>query len=156
MRLALVLLAAAVASPAVADPVDEARSATAACLAAVIDKAPVSTIEGDQVGIRRDGGLGPCTVEVRSGAPEEVRAAVLAAIAAREEAFRPALTRWEPGAYAAVETFCNAPPARRALNVVVSTARAGAEGPVLGVTVLEPAERDPRCDADLGPQPSPG
>ena len=61
----------ATAAPALADPPEEARSAMGACLAAIIDKAPVETIKGTDVDIRRDGGIGPCTVEVGAGDPAE-------------------------------------------------------------------------------------
>lgn len=157
MRLLLLIpfLALSAASPVQAAPVDEARSAMGACLAAVIDKAPVETAKGHDVDIRRDGGFGPCTVEVRAGAPAEVREAVLAAINARREKFLPAKTAWDPGVHASQETFCNAAVVRRALNVVVTTSKPDAGGLMLTATVLEPRERDPRCDADLGLQPAP-
>lgn len=150
--LALLILFVA-ASPALADPIQEARSATAACLAAVIDGAPVSSVNGETAAIRREGGVGPCTVEAGGASPAEVRAAVLAAIEARKEHFLPARTAWAPGAFASRETFCNGLPARRALNVVVHTAKDGVEGPIVTATVLAPEERDRRCDTDAGLQP---
>jgi hypothetical protein len=161
MRLLLAALVAApfalgaATSPALADPPEEARSAMAACLAAVIDKAPVQTIKGTDVDIRRDGGIGPCTVEVRSGEPQEVRAAIVKAVTARKEGFAPSLTQWNAGDFGSQDTFCNALPARRSLNVVLTTAKPGAAGAVATATVLEPQKRDPRCDADLGVQPAP-
>jgi hypothetical protein len=156
MRLILAALTlCAFASPALADPPAEARSAMGACLAAVIDKAPVETIKGTDVDIRRDGGAGPCTVQVRAGEPAEVRAAVLTAVTARGEGFSPSLTRWDAGEFGSQETYCNAMPARRSLNVVLTTAKPGATGLVVTATVLEPQKRDPRCDADLGLQTTP-
>jgi hypothetical protein len=70
--LAALLLApaavAAVPSLAWADPVQEARSATSACLSAIIDAAPVEDIDGDDVSIRRGKDPVSCTVRVTAGA----------------------------------------------------------------------------------------
>jgi hypothetical protein len=152
MRLALLALAAglAVASAARADPVYEARTAMGACLSAVIDKAPVVDIQGHDVAIHRETAPNLCAVKVTAGDPAEVRRAVLAAVAERPERFRPARTAWDPGALASRETLCNAP-GRRALNVVVETARPGAPT-VLTATVVEGRTRDQRCDVDMGLQ----
>lgn len=152
MRLvALGLFAAfAAGSAAHADPLYEARTATEACLAAVIDGAPVGDIKGQDVAIHRDANPNLCAVKVSAGAPAEVRSAVQAAVALRPEGFAPAKTAWDPGPLARRETLCNAP-GRRAFNVVVETARPGAS-PVLTVTVIEGRARDQRCDLDMGIQ----
>ncbi|MEW5683826.1 MAG: hypothetical protein AB1942_02795 [Pseudomonadota bacterium] len=133
-----------------AEPVQEARSATAACLAAIIDNAPVEDIDGDDVVIRRGKAPVSCTVRVSDGQPVVVRDAVLTAIKRRAELFTPARTAWAGGEVASRETFCNIP-GRRALAVFVSTARPGQQ-PVLTATVFETTKRDERCDRDLGVQ----
>ena len=152
MRLAIlaVLASLAAVSAAHADPVYEARSATGACLAAVIDKAPVVDTKGQDVSIHRETQPNLCAVTVTAGDPAEVRRAVLDAVAARPERFTPAKTVWNPGTFASRDALCNAP-GRRALNVVVDTAKPGAS-PVLTATVVEGRERDQRCDLDMGPQ----
>ena len=152
MRLiALSLLASlAVASAARADPVYEARSAMGACLAAVIDKAPVVDVKGQDVAIHRETNPNLCAVQVTAGDPDEVRRAIMSAVAARPEHFAPARTAWAPGQLASRETQCNAP-GRRALNVVVETARPGAPV-VLTATIVEGRARDQRCDVDMGLQ----
>jgi hypothetical protein len=152
MRLAaLALLASlAVAGGAHADPAYEARSATGACLAAVIDKAPVVDMQGQDVAIHRETTPNLCAVTVSAGDPVEVRQAVLGAISERPERFAPARTPWDAGALASREALCNAP-GRRALNVVVETAKPGGS-PVLTATVVEGRERDARCDQDMGLQ----
>lgn len=138
------------ATAAHADIVADARSATGACLSAVIDGAPVADIDDGVISIRR--GVDPvsCTVTVRDGAPVVVRDAVMAAITRRAELFRPARTRWDPEAFASRETFCNTS-LRQNLNVAVSTSKPGVQ-PVLVATVFEAAQRDPRCDRDDGLQ----
>lgn len=148
--LALAAFATLSAAQARADIVADARSATGACLSAVIDGAPVGDIDEDAISIRR--GLDPvsCTVTVRDGAPVVVREAALAAITRRGELFAPAKTRWDPEAFASRETFCNTS-LRRSLNVAVSTSKPGQQ-PVLVVTIFEAAQRDPRCDRDEGLQ----
>ena len=151
MRLPI-LAAALFLLPAIAhaDPVQEARSATGACLAAVIDGAPVEDIDGDDVTIRRGQDPVSCTVRVTAGEPVVIHDAVMVALKRRSEIFTPARTRWEPGAWASRETFCNIP-GRRALAVFVSTAKPGVQ-PVLTATVFEVKDRDKRCDQDLGVQ----
>lgn len=133
-----------------ADPAQEARSATGACLAAIIDNAPVEDIDGDDVVIRRGKDPVSCTVRVSAGQPVVIRDAVLNAVKRRAELFTPARTAWAGGEVASRETFCNIP-GRRALAVFVSTARPG-QSPVLTATVFETAKRDERCDRDLGVQ----
>jgi hypothetical protein len=151
MRLiALALLFAAPAAAAYADPVQEARSATGACLAAVIDGAPVEDIDGDDVSIRRGREPLSCTVRVAAGEPVLIHDAVMSALKRRTEAFGPARTRWEAGNWASRETFCSLP-GRRSYAVFVSTAKPGAQT-VLTATVFETKERDQRCDRDLGIQ----
>ena len=150
MRLPLLCLLLAVPAAAHADPVVEARSATAACLSAVIDKAPVEDIDGDDVTIRRGKDPVSCTVRVNAGEPVLIRDAVLTAIKRRAELFQPAKTTWETGPAASRETYCNLP-GRRALNVFVVTARPDRQ-PVLQATVFETPTRDQRCDRDLGVQ----
>ena len=152
-KLALALLLACAASAARAEPVQEARSATAACLSAVIDGAPVDDIDGDDVSIRRGKDPVSCTVQVNAGAPVVIRDAVLAAIKRRSELFTPARSRWEPAGAASRETLCNIP-GRRALAVHVMTAKPGSL-PILTATVFETATRDERCDRDLGAQKAP-
>ena len=142
--------AAAVPSAAWADPVQEARSATGACLSAVIDNAPVEDIDGDDVTIRRGKEPVSCTVRVTAGEPVLIRDAVMVALKRRSEIFTPAKTRWEAGAWASREAFCNIP-SRRALAAFVSTAKPGVQ-PVLTVTVFEAKARDKRCDRDEGVQ----
>jgi len=146
------ILAAAIAIPAVAhaDPVQEARSATAACLSAVIDNAPVEDIDGDDVTIRRGKEPVSCTVRVTAGEPVLIRDAVQVAMKRRAEIFSPAKTSWTPGEWASRETWCNIP-GRRAVAVFVSTSKPGRQ-PVLTATVFEAAARDQRCDRDLGVQ----
>lgn len=152
MRLAILALLASLAavSAAHADPVYEAHSAMGACLAAVIDKAPVVDAKGQDVAIHRETMPNLCVVTVTAGAPAELRRAVLDAVAARPEGFVAAKTAWAAGALASREALCNAP-GRRALNVVVDTGRAGAS-PVLTATVVEGQTRDKRCDLDMGRQ----
>lgn len=140
----------AAASSALADPAYEARTAMSACLAAVIDKAPVVSANGQDVSIRRESAPNLCAVTVAAGDPAEVRQAVMRAVEARPERFTPARTAWAPGALASREALCNAP-GRRALNVVVETAKPGG-APVVAATVIEGRSRDPRCDADMGRQ----
>lgn len=147
---ALALLLVLPAAAARAEPVQEARSATAACLAAVIDNAPVEDIDGDDVTIRRGAEPASCTVRVTAGEPVQVQDAVQAAIKRRAELFVPAKTRWEAGDWAFQETFCNLP-GRRALAVFVSTNKPGRQ-PVLTATVFEMPKRDERCDRDAGLQ----
>jgi len=148
--LALALLLILPAAAAQADPAQEARSATAACLSAVIDNAPVEDIDGDDVTIRRGKEPVSCTVRVTGGEPVVIRDAVLTAIKRRPELLIPARTKWEAAGQASRETFCNVP-GRRALAVFVSTAKPGSQ-PVLTATVFEVAKRDERCDRDLGLQ----
>lgn len=150
MRTLALALLLALPAAAHADPVQEARSATGACLAAVIDGAPVENIDGDDVSIRRGQEPVSCTVRVNAGEPVVVQDAVQAAIKRRVELFVPAKTRWEPGDFAFRETFCNIP-GRRALAVFVTTNKPGYQ-PVLTATVFEVAKRDERCDRDLGLQ----
>lgn len=152
MRLLFPALAAslAVASAAHADPVYEARTATAACLAAVLDRAPVGDAKSGAVAVHRDTVPNLCSVTVSAGEPAEVRQAVLDAVAKRPEAFAPARTAWDPGQLASRETLCNRP-GRRAVNVVVETAKPGAT-PVVTATVVEGRTRDQRCDVDMGLQ----
>jgi hypothetical protein len=144
------LASLAVAQAARADPPYEARTATAACLAAVIDKAPVTDAKGVDVAIHREAEPNLCVVTVSAGDAKEVRKAVLGVVAERPEGFVPARTLWDPGALAARDTLCNRP-GRRALNVVVETAKAGG-APVLTATVVEVRTRDQRCDLDMGLQ----
>ena len=152
MRLAVLALLASLSAAAAAhaDPAYEARSAVGACLAAVIDKAPVEDIKGQDVAIDRETAPNLCKVTVTAGEPAEVRRSVLEAVSARAERFTPARTAWDAGALASRETLCNAP-GRRALNVVVETAKPGAS-PVLTATVVEGPGRDQRCDQDMGLQ----
>jgi hypothetical protein len=133
-----------------ADAVEEARSATGACLAAIIDHAPVEDIDGDDVVIRRGKDPVSCTVRVDAGAPVVIRDAVLAAINRRAERFAPARTKWDPESFASRETFC-ALPSRRNVMAIVSTGKPGFQ-PVLTATVVEADKRDPRCDQDKGVQ----
>ena len=149
---ALILASTLIAAPAAAqsDPVVEARSATAACLSAVIDGAPVEDIDGDNVTIRRGKEPVSCTVRVGAGEPVVIHDAVMTALRRRAEAFSPAKTRWEAGTWASRETFCSLP-GRRSFAVFVSTAKPGLQ-PVLTATVFESKERDQRCDRDLGIQ----
>jgi hypothetical protein len=148
--LTLALLLVLPAAVAHAEPAQEARSATAACLSAVIDNAPVEDIDGDDVAIRRGKEPVSCTVRVTGGEPVVIRDAVLTAIRRRSELFTVARTSWEAGEFASRETFCNVP-GRRALAVFVSTAKPGRQ-PVLTATVFEVPKRDDRCDKDLGLQ----
>jgi hypothetical protein len=147
---ALALLFTIPAAAAHADPVQEARSATAACLAAIIDNAPVEDIDGDDVTIRRGQEPVSCTVRVTAGEPVLIKDAIQVAMKRRAEIFAPARTAWEPGEWASRETWCNIP-GRRALAVFVSTSKPGRQ-PVLTATVFEAKARDQRCDRDLGVQ----
>lgn len=148
--LVLAALVLAPAAAAHADPAQDARSATAACLSAVIDGAPVGDIDEGPISIRRGRDPASCTVTVSDGAPVVVRDAVMTAITRRSELFRPTLTRWNPQGFASREALCNLS-LRRNLNVVVSTGKPGAH-PVLVATVFEAAKRDGRCDRDEGLQ----
>lgn len=153
MRSLLLAAAALVALPAAAhaDPQSEAASAVGACVSAIVDGAPVADqIKGEFVEIRREKAPETCTVTVRGGEPVAVRASVVDALTKRKERFSPAKTKWEAGAFASREAFCNLP-ASRAFNVIVSTAKPG-EPLVLTATVLETKERDARCDQDQGVQ----
>lgn len=156
MRSLLLAAAVALAIPAVAqaDPQSEAGSAVSACISAIADGAPVADqIKGEFVEIRREREPATCTVSVTAGEPVAVRAGVLDALAKRKERFSPAKTRWDAGAFASREAFCNLP-GGRAFNVIVSTAKPG-EPLVLTATVLETKERDVRCDRDAGLQTPP-
>ena len=133
-----------------ADPAQDARSATAACLSAVIDGAPVQDIEDGAISIRRGKDPVSCTVSVSDGEPVVVRDAVMTAVTRRAELFRPTRTRWDPQGFATREAFCNLS-LRRNLNVAVSTAKPGLQ-PVLVATVFEAPKRDGRCDRDEGIQ----
>lgn len=146
--LAAVLTLTAVAAHA--DPTEDARSATGACLSAVIDGAPVGDVDDGPISIRRGKDPVSCTVSVSDGAPVVIRDAVLAAITRRAELFRPAQTRWDPQAFASREVFCNLS-LRRHLNVMVSTSKPGVQ-PVLVATIFEAPKRDERCDRDEGLQ----
>ena len=148
--LALAVLIAVPAASAHADPAQEARSATAACLSAVIDAAPVETMKGDDVAIYRKPGEPVCTVSVWAGEPVVIRDAVLAALKRRAEAFSPSRTAWDPGLFASREVYCNLP-ARRAVAAVIDTHKPG-RGDVLTVTVVDTGQRDERCDRDKGLQ----
>jgi len=152
MRLAIfaALASLAAVTGARADPVYEAHSAMGACLAAVIDRAPVVSMKGQDVAIHRETTPNLCIVTATGGDPAELRQAVLDAVAARPERFIPAKTAWAPGALASREALCNAP-GRRALNVVVETARPGG-APALTASVVEGRTRDQRCDLDMGRQ----
>jgi len=144
---ALMLLPAA----AHADVVADARSATGACLSAVIDGAPVGDVTEGPIAIRRGADPVSCTVTISDGEPVVIRDAVMTAIRRRAETFAPAKTRWEAQAFASREAFCNLSPSRRNLNVVVSTGKPGLR-PVLVATVFEGPKRDIRCDRDQGLQ----
>ncbi len=146
----LPLLAILAATTANADPAQDARSATAACLSAVIDGAPVEDIQDGAISIRRGKDPVSCTVSVTDGEPVVVRDAVMTAITRRAELFRPTRTRWDPQGFASREAFCNLS-LRRNLNVAVSTAKPGLQ-PVLVATVFEASKRDARCDRDEGVQ----
>ena len=151
MRLiVLTVFASLTAVAAHADPADDARSATAACLSAVIDGAPVGDIEEGPIAIRRGKDPVSCTVTVSDGEPVVVRDAVMTAITRRPELFRPTRARWDPQGFATREAFCNLS-LRRNLNVMVSTAKPGLQ-PVLVATVFEATKRDGRCDRDEGIQ----
>jgi hypothetical protein len=141
------------AGPAFADPAAEAGSAMRACLDAVIDKAPVDSLKAGSIEIQRETAPNSCTVMVSDGEPAGVRAAVLKAVSERPERFSPARTRWDPGQFATRETWCNLP-ARRNLNVVVSTGMPGRPLKLIA-TVLEAKDRDTRCDRDEGVQKPP-
>jgi hypothetical protein len=138
------------AFPARADAIEDARTAVEACFDAVIDGAPVEDVKAGEIAIHRDKSPNLCAVTVTAGAPDEVRAAVLAAMAERSEGFVPARTVWDPGPLASRETYCSRP-GRRALNFVVETAKPGAS-PVVVASVIEGRERDRRCDLDMGLQ----
>ncbi|WP_293678990.1 hypothetical protein [uncultured Phenylobacterium sp.] len=144
---ALLVLPAAVAH---ADPVEEARSATGACFAAILDGAPVETIQGEDVAIYRKPGERTCTVSVWAGEPVVIREAVLVAVKRRAEAFSPARTAWDPGQFASREVFCNLP-SRRAVIALIDTHKPGG-GDIVTVTVADIGKRDDRCDRDLGLQ----
>lgn len=153
LALAVLLVLPAAAAPltkAWADPVQEARSATAACLSAVMDGAPVETVKGEDVAIYRKAGDPVCTVSVWAGAPVVIRDAVLSAIKRRDEAFAPARTAWDPGLFASREVFCNLP-SHLAVMAVVDTHKPGG-GDVVTVIVADVGKRDDRCDRDLGLQ----
>jgi hypothetical protein len=156
MRMIFSLAAAAVLTlaplSATAEPASEAASALGACLAAVIDKAPVGDIKGEDVEIRRDPESGSCQVRVGAGEAAALRQAVLEAVKARKERFTPARTRFEADDLASREAFCNAALVRRNFNVVVDVALPNRPGARLTATVLETRERDARCDADRGAQ----
>jgi hypothetical protein len=150
--LALILAAPAMAAHAQGggQTADDARSATAACLSAVIDHAPVVDIQEGDIAIRRGKDPVSCTVTISGGQPVVIRDAMLAAVKKREELFTPTRTLWEPGEFASREAFCNLS-LRRHLNVVLATGKPGA--PTVAVaTVFEAAKRDERCDRDLGVQ----
>ena len=146
----LPLFAILAATSAHADPAQDARSATAACLSAVIDGAPVEDIQDGAISIRRGKDPVSCTVSVTDGEPVVVRDAVMTAITRRAELFRATRTRWDPQGFATREAFCNLS-LRRNLNVAVSTAKPGLQ-PVLVATVFEAPKRDGRCDRDEGIQ----
>lgn len=149
--LALALLLTLPAAAAHAEPTMEARSATAACLSAVIDGAPVEDVDGEAVTIRRGKDPVSCTVTVSAGEPVVIHDAVMTSIKKRAELFSAARTSWDKAEFASRETFCNISTVRRALNVFVSTGKPGMQ-PVAVVTVFEVPKRDARCDRDMGMQ----
>jgi hypothetical protein len=153
MRLALLTLLAglSVAAAAHAETPQDAGSAMGACLAAVIDGAPVADVSIGDVAIHREAAPNSCTVNVRAGDPSAVRAAVLAAVAERHERFAPAATRWDAGEFATREALCDLP-SRRPYSVLVSTGRKDGPGLALSATVMDTKKRDDRCDKDLGEQ----
>ena len=148
--LCLALLLSVPTAMAHADPVTEARSATAACLSAVINDAPVQDIDGDDAFIRRGKDPVSCTVTVTNGEPVVIREAVLEALKRRAEIFSQAKTAWAPEAFASREAWCNLP-GRRAVTAFISTGKPGTN-PVSVVTVFETPQRDKRCDTDMGRQ----
>jgi hypothetical protein len=150
--LALILAAPAAAANAQAggQTADDARSATAACLSAVIDNAPVGDVQEGDIAIRRGQDPVSCTVTISGGQPVVIRDAMLAAVKKRSELFTPTKTLWEPGEFASREAFCNLS-LRRHLNVVVATGKPGGS-PVAVATVFEAPKRDERCDRDMGVQ----
>ena len=148
--LPLAVLMLVPAAMAHADPVQEARSATAACLSAVINGAPVEDVDGDDAFIRRGKDPVSCTVTVTAGEPVLIRETMLTAIKRRPEIFSAARTAWAPETFASREALCNLP-GRRAVTAFVSTAKPGLQ-PVAVVTVFETPQRDNRCDRDLGLQ----
>ena len=150
LRLTLVLSMVITVGAVQAEPVQEARSATAACLSAVIDGAPVETTKGDDVAIYRQGRDLSCTVSVWAGEPVVIRDAVLTALKRRAEAFSASRTAWDPGLFASREVYCNLP-SRRAIAAVIDTHKPG-RGDVLTVTVVDTGRRDTRCDRDMGLQ----
>ena len=132
MRLAtLAALASLAAAPAAfAEPVYEAHSAMGACLAAVIDKAPVVDAKGQDVAVHRETAPNLCAVTVSAGDPSEVRRSVLDAVAARPERFGPAKTAWAAGALASRETLCSWPPwSRRGRATSAATSTWGWNSP---------------------------
>lgn len=141
--------------PVQAEPAAEAASAFGACLAAVIDGAPVADIKGQDVQIRRGKSPNSCTVEVLNGDTAPVRDALGKVLSERRERFMPARTRWSPGAMATRDTYCNAASVHRNLNAVISAALPAAQGPRVVATVLEVPARDERCDTDKGLQSPP-
>lgn len=152
MRLIVLGLLAslAVASAARADPVYEAGAAVGACLAAVIDGAPVADAANEDAAIHRETKPNLCIVQVVNGDPAEVRQAVLEEIAKRPEGFKPAKSAWEAGEFASREALCNAP-GRRAFSVLVETGKPNAVVTLMA-TVVEGDKRDRRCDVDMGLQ----
>lgn len=148
--LALTALLILPAAAAYADPVEEARSATAACLSAILNGAPVETIQGEDVAIYRKPGERTCTVSVWAGEPVVIRDAVLSAIKRRAEAFSAARTAWDPGQFASREVFCNLP-SRQAVIALVDTHKPGG-GDVVTVAIADIGKRDDRCDRDMGLQ----
>jgi hypothetical protein len=148
------LLATAIAmtplAAAAETPTELAGSAARACLAAVIDGAPVQDVVIDGIRIERASEPNACSVHADVGEPAAMRQAAMAAISARRELFVPAKTKWDAGAFASREAFCNLP-GRRALNVIVSTGMPGAPRK-LSLIVLEVQDRDARCDHDKGLQ----
>jgi hypothetical protein len=138
------------ASGARADPVYDAQTAAEACLAAVIDGAPVGDATVEAVSIHRETNPNLCKVTVTAGTPADVRGAVLDAMIERSEGFVPAATAWDPGSLASRETYCN-PLGKRSFAMVIETAKPGGS-PVLVATVIEGHERDQRCDIDMGLQ----
>lgn len=142
---------AAPAPPQDLGPAREAGSAMGACLAAVIDGAPVSDMKRGGIAIHREGTPNLCIVRAANGEPQQLKAAVMRALAARSERFTAAHTRWDPGVFASRDAFCNAPGAARAFNVLVETGKPGA-AVALSASVLETSGRDSRCDLDYGTQ----
>lgn len=156
MRCIMILgLAAAASAPSAAarEPRADLVRALDTCVAAVRQRrAPPAAAVGSVLITAAPDGRN-CTFAARTGDPVVLRETLLAAARQPPRAFAPAKTHWQAGAFSYRDTLCAAPGGRN-ISIAISSGPKQPKNPQLIATVIELAQRDPRCDRDLGPQPA--